>query len=134
VSIFVHVRAEMLVLYKEKFFPVSEMNETLALNKDSILNSLIDTLFNEIKRIREELKHASIKEKPRLRRELRGSSLALADLLQMLPEKSDMDEWLEIIQEKMPKKFVKHVYSLIKFTENVVKDEEVPKRRGSESP
>ena len=124
----------MLVLYKEKFFPVSEMNETLALNKDSILNSLIDTLFNEIKRIREELKHASIKEKPRLRRELRGSSLALAELLQMLPEKSDMDEWLEIIQEKMPKKFVKHVYSLIKFTENVVKDEEVPKRRGSESP
>jgi len=124
----------MHVLYKEKIFPVSAMNETLALNKDSILNSLIDTLFNEIKRIREELKHASIKEKPRLRRELRGSSLALAELLQMLPEKSDMDEWLEIIQEKMPKKFVKHVYSLIKFTENVVKDEEVPKRRGSESP
>jgi len=102
--------------------------------KGEILNHLIKSLFREIQRIREELSKAHPKKRPALRRELRKSSLALADLLQALPEESDVDEWLEIIQEKMPKKFMKHVYSLIKFTENVVKDEEVPKRRGSESP
>ena len=99
------------------------MNETIAFNKDAVLNSLIDMLFSEIKRIRKELTNASPKERIRLRRELRGSSLALADLIQMLPEQSDMDEWLEIIQEKAPKKFAKHAYSLIKFAGKVVKDE-----------
>jgi len=68
------------------------MSETIAFNKDPILNILIDALFGEIKRIRGELINASPKEKARLRRELRSSSLALAELLQMLPEQSEMDE------------------------------------------
>jgi len=115
-----------------KNFFVSAMNETVAFNKESVLNSLIDTLFTEIKRIRRDLTNASPKEKARLRRELRGSSLALAELLQMLPEQTEMDEWLEIIQEKTPKKFARHVYSIIKFTGKVVKNEEVSKRRSLE--
>ena len=85
------------------------MNETVAFNKESVLNSLIDTLFTEIKRIRRDLTNASPKEKARLRRELRGSSLALAELLQALPDESEMDEWLRIIQQKVPKKFYKKV-------------------------
>jgi len=99
-------------------------------SKEEILNNLIKTLFKEIQRIRKELSKAHPKKRPALRRELRKSSLALADLLQALPEESDIDQWLEIIQEKAPKKFAKHVHSLIKFAEKDVKNEEVSKRRG----
>ena len=99
-------------------------------SKEEILNHLIKSLFKEIQCIRKELNKAHPKKRPTLRRELRKSSLALADLLQALPEESDMDEWLRIIQEKAPKKFAKHVYSFIKFSGKVMRDEEVSKRRG----
>jgi len=104
------------------------LNEASSPNKEEILNILINTLFKEIQRIREEIAYSSEKSKTHLRRELRSSSLALADLLQMLPEQSEMDEWLRIIQERTPKKFSKQVYSLIKFSGKVMKDEEVSKR------
>ena len=82
-------------------------------SKEEILNYLIKALFEEIKRIRKELSKASPKKRPALRRELRNSSLALAELLQALPEESDVDEWLAIIQEKAPKKFVKYAKQLL---------------------
>jgi len=100
------------------------------INKEEVLSTLIRFLYSEIHLIRAEIETAIPKEKARLRRELRGSALALADLLQMLPQESEVDDWLRIIAEKAPKKFAKHVYSLIKFSEKVVKDEEVSKRRG----
>ena len=99
------------------------------INKEDILNTLIRFLYREIYLIRAEIETAIPKEKARLRRELRGSALALADLLQMLPQESEVDDWLQIIAEKAPKKFAKHVCSLIKFTGKVIKDEEVSKRR-----
>ena len=82
-------------------------------SKEEILNYLIKTLFEEIQRIRRELSKASPKKRTALRRELRNSSLALADLLQTMPEESDMDEWLAIIQEKAPKKFAKYAKQLL---------------------
>ncbi len=90
-------------------------------SKEEILNYLIKALFEEIRRIRIELSRASPKKRPSLRRELRNSSLALADLLQAIPEEGDIDEWLQIIQEKMPKKFARKVYPIIKLSEKVIK-------------
>jgi len=118
------------------------MNEKISFNRDAVLNSLIDALFSEIKRIRGELANPSPKEKARLRRELRGSSLALAELLQMLPDQSDVDQWLKIIQQKAPKKFMKRTeellemdhrsnFSSFKFASKARKDdgaEKIPKR------
>ena len=77
--------------------------------KEEILEYLIESLFEEIKRIRKELQKAHPKKRPVLRRELRNSSLALAELLQALPDESEMDQWLRIIQQKTPKKFYKKV-------------------------
>ena len=79
------------------------------LGKEEMLEYLIYSLFEEIKRIRKELKKVHPRKRLALRRELRNSSLALADLLQALPDESEMDEWLQIIQLKTPKKFYKKV-------------------------
>jgi len=86
---------------------------TTELSKEQILNYLIKALFEEIQRIKIELSKAPPKKRAALRRELRNSSLALAELLQIMPEESDVDEWLEIIAEKAPKKFVKYAKQII---------------------
>ena len=84
------------------------MEESLQ-NREKILNDLIDTLYTQIKAMRNELKNTLPEEKNSLRRELRSSILTLSKLLQLLPEESSMDEWLRIIQSKLPKKMVKHL-------------------------
>jgi len=80
------------------------------IDKERTFRLLIQFLLEEIHRIKKELKARGrgSREKARLRRELRMSSLALAELLQLLPEESEVEDWLRIIAEKAPKKFLKH--------------------------
>jgi len=108
------------------------MNEKIELTKKrAIYENLILALLDEFNRIREALRISKYeKHKTQLWNNLFRCAGTLKTLLECRPEETDMDEWLQIIQEKAPKKFVKHVYSLIKFSEKVVKDEEVSERRG----
>ena len=92
------------------------MEESLQ-NREKILNDLIDTLYTQIKAMRNELKNTLPEKKNSLRRELRSSILALSKLLQLLPEESSMDEWLRIIQSKLPKKMVKHLLEKMSVNE-----------------
>ena len=107
------------------------MNEKIEFSKkEAIYENLILALLDEFDYIRNTLRKSKYeKHKTQLWNNLFRCAGTLKTLLECRPEESDVDEWLQIIQEKAPKKFAKHVYSLIKFSEKVVKDEEVSKRR-----
>ena len=94
------------------------------IDKERTFRLLVGLLLEEIKRIKKELPKTWGKEKARLRRELRMSSLALAELLQLLPEESEVEDWLRIIAEKAPKKFIKRTKQILgnKFAEKSRKD------------
>ena len=102
----------------------------MSLDKEEVYESLIIALLDEFDNIRKALRKARYeKHKARLWNNLCRCASTLVMLLKSSPEESGIDEWFRIIAEKAPKKFVKHVYSLIKFSEKVVKDEEVSERR-----
>jgi len=111
------------------------MNEKIEfVKKEATYENLILALLDEFDHIRQTLRKSKYeKHKTQLWNNLFRCAETLKDLLESRPEQSDVDQWLEIIQEKAPKKFVKHAYSLIKFSMKVVKDEEVSKRRGFKS-
>lgn len=85
----------------------------MSLNRENILNDLVNALLIEIDRIKSDLKDASGKQQASLRRELRGSSLALASLLQMIPEETSEEEWLKIIQTKAGRSFIKTAQEIV---------------------
>mgnify|MGYP000047012355 CR=1 FL=1 len=108
------------------------MNEKIEFTKkEAIYENLILALLDEFDYIRNALRKSRYeKHKTRLWNNLFRCAGTLKTLLECRPEESDMDEWLRIIQEKAPKKFAKQVYSFIKFSGKVMRDEEVSKRRG----
>jgi len=108
------------------------MNEkTEFVNKEATYENLILALLDEFDYIRRTLRKSKYeKHKTRLWNNLFRCAGTLKNLLESRPEQSDVDQWLQIIQEKAPKKFAKHAHSIIKFAEKDVKNEEVSKRRG----
>ena len=103
------------------------------MTEDEIFDRLIDALLEEFELIRKELRSAQYtKHKPQLWNNLFRCAETLRDLLLSRPKTSDVDEWLEIIAEKAPKKFVKYAKRLVeksyrgpspvKFTDKVQKD------------
>ncbi|RJS82983.1 hypothetical protein CW709_02460 [Candidatus Bathyarchaeota archaeon] len=75
-------------------------------SREEILNILIDALLEEIAKTTEELREASPSQRQKLRYTLRDLSLALARLLDRLPEETDIEQWWREIERKIPKERV----------------------------
>ena len=109
------------------------MEKVEAYNKEAIFDKLILALLEEFDRIRFEIQSAKYtKHKPQLWNNLFRCAETLRDLLMSRPDKGEVDEWLDIIAQKAPKKFVKYAKRLVeksyrdaspvKFTDKVQKD------------
>lgn len=84
------------------------------MSEDEIFTRLIDALLEEFELIRKELRATQYtKHKPQLWNNLFRCAETLRDLLLSRPKTSDVDEWLNIIAEKAPKKFVKYAKRLV---------------------
>ncbi|MCD6528757.1 hypothetical protein J7L06_00495 [Candidatus Bathyarchaeota archaeon] len=76
-------------------------------SKEEILNILIEALLEEIAKTTDELRgNYPHEQKQKLRYTLRDLSLALARLLDRLPEETDIEEWWREIERKIPKEYV----------------------------
>ena len=83
-------------------------------SKEAIYESLILALLDEFNHIRVLLRRTQNERiKPQLWNNLFRCAETLKDLLENRPEQSDVDQWLEIIAEKAPKKFLKHAKRII---------------------
>jgi len=86
----------------------------MSLDKEEIYQDLIIALLDEFDRIRKVLRKARYdKNKARLWNNLFRCANTLVTLLKSSPEEGDIDEWLEMIAEKAPKKFVKCAKQII---------------------
>ena len=86
----------------------------MSLDKEEIYQDLIIALLDEFDRIRKVLRKARYdKNKARLWNNLFRCANTLVTLLKSSPEEGDIDEWLEMIAEKAPKKFVKYAKQII---------------------
>ena len=84
-------------------------------SKEAIYESLILALLDEFNHIRVLLRRSQNERiKPQLWNNLFRCAETLKDLLENRPEQSDVDQWLEIIAEKAPKKFLKHAKEMIR--------------------
>jgi len=81
------------------------------LQKEDILNELINALYDEISKVVRELQVVrGDKRRRSLRYVLRDLSLALGRLLDRMPEREgELDEWLQEVASKVPKKYIKGV-------------------------
>ena len=86
----------------------------MSLDKEEIYQDLIIALLDEFDRIRNALRKARYdKNRARFWNNLFRCANTLVTLLKSSPEEVDIDEWLEIIAEKAPKKFLKHAKKII---------------------
>ena len=74
-------------------------------SREEMLNILIEALFEEIAKTADELRSPPPEEKQKLRYTLRDLSLALAKLLDRLPEETDIEQWWREIERKIPKEY-----------------------------
>jgi len=78
-------------------------------SKEEIYRKLVLALLTEFDRIRINLNNQTpqyMKLKPRLYNNLFRCAEALLRILKAEPEESDIDEWAEIIAEKLPSEFI----------------------------
>ncbi|MCD6537015.1 hypothetical protein J7L18_00150 [Candidatus Bathyarchaeota archaeon] len=89
------------------------MNQKI-IDNEAIYRNLILALLNEFNHIRETIRRSRYeKHKTRLWNNLFRCAETLLKLLEAQPEQSDVDQWLKIIAEKAPKKFLKHAKEMI---------------------
>ena len=94
----------------------------MAKTKDEIFNELVDALLEEFQIIRISLRGAMYtKHKPQLWNNLFRCAETLRELLLAMPERTGIEDWMDIIEEKAPKKFIKVAKNIVKSTGKVVK-------------
>jgi len=91
-------------IYKEKIFSTNERQKKPP-SKDEIYDKLVLALLTEFDTLRSQLSNLPpryVKIKPRLYTNLFRCTEALLRILKAKPAENDIDDWAEIIAEKLP--------------------------------